>query len=97
MGYRLLRFDSAGSRWDLSVSGPKLRLVSVKKGETLKVAIDPTIHMRHAHSHQSVSVDVTGDDHAGATIYREGSRMPLHFEILNSDGAGEYKGRIRYG
>lgn len=96
-GYRLVR-----GRWMTSaIFGPHRRpVVRVRAGETTTIRIDPTIRMNlraRRHGGQvGLAMGINGMNHSGLSIYREGKRIPIGYEIAQGK-RGLASGRMNYG
>ncbi|MFT7667537.1 MAG: hypothetical protein ACI8X5_000216 [Planctomycetota bacterium] len=97
VGYRLNKRDNEGKRWDLSATHAKLRKITVEAGVQLELDISETITIKHRLSPGIVDLAVGGVAPAGLTIYREGKRIPIQFELLDETGKVHTKGRFNYG
>lgn len=97
VGYRIVAADAGGRLWHVSASGAKLRELDLPAGTERTLAIDPTIRIMKRVAGGELQVTVQGDDKAGLTIYREGKRIPLGFELSGADGARRGAGQVRYG
>ena len=97
VGYRIVAADAAGKLWHVSASGPKLRKLDLPAGSERTLEIDPSIRIMKRVVGEQLQVAVQGDDKAGLTIYKEGKRIPLGFELRSEDGAPRGAGQVRYG
>lgn len=97
VGYRLIKTDENDQRWDLSASHPKLRTLDIQQGEVEKVTIDETITMRHRISAKRFGLTVIGESPAGLTLYRDGKRIGIEFELVDAAGEVRQEGKLRYG
>lgn len=97
VGYRMIATDATGKLWHVSASGPKLRALDLPGGTERTLEIDPSIRIKKRVAGDQLQVTIQGDDGAGLTIYKEGERIPLGYELRGADGAKRGEGKVHYG
>jgi hypothetical protein len=97
VGYRLLADDSQERTWHVSVSAPKIRELELESGKSLRVEIDPAIRIAQRVHAGRLQVSIQGEREAGLSIYKEGRRIPIGYEVRGPGGGVESAGKIRYG
>ena len=101
-GYRLMQQDERGNAWHISTTSPAgIGSFTLRPGSTYHLAIAPTIHI-HAKGalrkgSRIVQASITGEKHAGLSIYREGKRIPMGYTISDQSGNQLEKGAMKYG
>lgn len=99
--YRLVRRDDQGIEWFLSATGPAIRRLTVKAGEELPVPLDETAHVqcrvRRGGDGLNVQGVITGEHHAGMSIYRDGRRIALSYRVSDAQGKELAAGPMKYG
>ena len=101
-GYRILRRDEHGVQWFTStiLAHHDQHKIKVVAGKELELKTDPAIAV-------SCEVDVTskvivrsffkGMHGAGLTIYKNGKRIPLGYQITSPDGKPLESSAMKYG
>jgi len=96
-GYRLVSSDSSGKTWHVSATAPSMRELELASGQETRLEIDPTIRLDRRLNGDSVQVSVQGEARSGLSMYKEGKRIPLGFELLDHAGKKLADGKINYG
>lgn len=100
-GYHLVRRDTQGKEWFIWVNLHAGRPLTAHAGDSLPVKTDDTITLtckaKAAVGAVEIMAAVTGDHHAGLTIYKEGKRIPLHYRITGRDNQVLATGTLEYG
>ena len=100
-GYRVVKEDAEGKPWTLSVTSPEIRKIKLKAGKEVQLEVDPSIRFHGRVSRQGdhfqLGMVIQGMDGAGLSIYREGRRIPIPFQLLDAQGAVVDSGKMRYG
>lgn len=102
IGYRILRQDDKEREWMISSTSPHgIRRLVLKGGETQVISIPDQITIqfkaRLSTSTLNLQVMVQGDHHAGASIYKDGKRIPIGFRVTSSKGRLIANGDMEYG
>ncbi len=97
IGIRLNAKDEKGDRWDLSASHQELRKITVKPGDTQLIKVNETIRIRHQLRPQMVGFDISMEQKAGTTIYRNGKRTSMSYELQDKEGKTRFEGPLNYG
>ena len=100
VGYRIYRKDSSGTPWILSVSGPPISTISIKEGASTRFDVNPAVRItgRLAPNGQvQMMVSAPDETRNGATLYKNGKRIPMRYEVLGQDGKAVREGSITYG
>lgn len=102
IGYRILRQDDKKREWMISSTSPHgIRRLVLKGGETQVISIPDhvTIQFKARLSTNSLNLQVMvqGDHHAGASIYKDGKRIPIEYHVTSNKGRLLAKGSMEYG
>ena len=100
-GYRILRRDDTGQEWFVSAIAPKgIRRIVIRPGRVQRIAIDPSITFGakgNAKDGFMIQAPITGQHHAGISIYRDGKRIPMRYTVTGVDGKELESGKMNYG
>ena len=96
-GYRLITTDSTGKTWHVSATAASMREIELASGQETRLAIEPEIKIEKRLRDGQVQVAVQGEGQSGLSIYKEGKRIPLGFELLDRAGKKLAEGKINYG
>lgn len=100
-GYRIVRRDSAGKLWFISVTSHGGQKIDVRPRETTRVTIREEINFvcRTQKSGEEIKLTaaITGSPRGGLSIYRDGKRIPLKYAIQSADGKELQSGELDYG
>ena len=102
-GYRILKHDDEGTRWFISALSPRgTRIVNVEKGKTTDIRVDETIFMQakgriNKADRLAIQMQVLGGNHSGLSIYRDGVRIPIDYQIAVDDREILETGPMEYG
>jgi len=96
-GYRLIREDEHGKTWHLSATAPAGRAIEVVAGVETQIDLDPTIRIRKHIQGKKLQVQIRGEGKMGLSIYSEGKRVPIAFELKDARGRAVESGKIEYG
>lgn len=100
VGYRILERGEDGSLWHVSASAPKgkpIRVLEVEAGATSSVDVDGTVHVKRRLGASQIGMGIQGEGEAGLSIYKDGKRIPIRFELRDHAGGVVAEGRMRYG
>jgi hypothetical protein len=97
VGYRLIERDASGATWHVSASAPSIRSVEFRAGRPNELAIDATIHVAGRLGPEQLGIAVQGEKCSGLSIYKEGKRIPIGYELLGPDGEELGQGKVTYG
>jgi hypothetical protein len=97
VGYRLIERDDSGTIWHLSASAPSIRSIELRADQPNELAIDATIHVAGRLGTEQLGIAVQGEKRSGLSIYRDGKRIPIGYELLGPDGETLGQGKITYG
>jgi hypothetical protein len=94
-GYRIVK-----GTWHLSATGGQTKL-QIKEGKTTKLTLDSSIrikvHARRKGRGLSLGMGIRGDKKCGLSIYREGKRIPVEYQLLFSGERPPASGAMNYG
>ena len=100
-GYRLMAEGEEDLPWFLSVTGKGLGSFEVVRGRTQELEVDPKLYLttRASLSQGKVRVQMAfkGSARAGATVYRDGERIPVEASLVDSRGRTVASEQIEYG
>jgi len=78
-GYRILRTDKNGVKWQLWGSGARGQKITVEQGKVVDLKMDVRVHVkttaRARGNVMQLGVGPTGDHHMGVTIIKDGHRI----------------------
>lgn len=101
VNYRIVRRDEQGIEWFISAGGKLIRKIRVTAGAEVRLDIKPEISLecRVKSTNQGVNIQalIAGAEHAGMTIYRGGTRIPISYTIRDSAGREIATGPMGYG
>ena len=99
--YRIARRNADGHEWSTSATGRMIRQIEVVAGQEQRVEVKAEIAMncraRPVREGSDVQVTISGEHHAGLTIYRDGQRIPLGFVVRDAEGKELTTSPMRYG
>lgn len=99
--YRISRQDRAGNEWFVSASARTIMRFSVAAGKTVNVTVPDAIQMRceatSVGAEVRVQMVIQGVHHSGLSIYRDGKRVPVKYQITDANGAALAQGAMQYG
>lgn len=96
-GYRILRRGKDGADWFISGIPPKPIDVLVQSGRTLTLLSDDTIVIASKNASGNLGMEIRGLQRSGVSIYRDGKRIPISYELLDAAGKVVESGRMNYG
>ena len=96
ISYRILMQEGEDA-WHVSATGPSIRKVSIGPGEDLRIEVDPRIQIASRFHNSRISIAVRGENKAGLSIYKNGSRIPIGFRLVTEDGDELASGDLEYG
>lgn len=96
-----LEREKDGAWWFLSSTGPAVREIQVAPRSPSKLSIDDKVVFKgNAKMHGNklqLGFSITGSDERGLSIYKNGKRVPVTYEILNRKGKVLARGQMNYG
>lgn len=99
--YRVIRRDSKGSEWYLSGIPQHAPRITVRAGVEQRLEIDDTINVPcQTKPHEGgwlIMAPISGANHSGITIYKDGKRIPLRYRISDAAGNEIASGAMNYG
>jgi hypothetical protein len=100
-GYTITSRDKHGKEWHIAASAKMIAKLKVEAGATQPFKLDETIHIhfqsRVARRKLIVSVGVHGEHHSGLSIYKEGKRIPLDWQLTDASQKTLADGKLQYG
>lgn len=106
MRHYVIEREQGGRDWILSCTGSDGPSIVVRAGETVKMAIDPTVRIgwsvRRAKGALALALAVGGHGGMEASLMDTGRReidrrVPADFELISRDGARVAAGPLAYG
>lgn len=101
MGYRIVRRDAKGDEWFVSVTARGTQRVTVHAGheQQVKVSENVTVQCRAKPGGEGVEVQMMIMDaqHSGLSIYHNGKRIPIRYNITDAQGKEVASGTMNYG
>ncbi len=74
--------------------------MAITEGKPLKIKIDPAVQITSrlaANGQVQMMVAGAGSERTGATLYKNGKRIPMGYRVLGVDGKALREGSITYG
>jgi len=97
VGYRIIDRSREAETWHVCASRPRLDALRVRAGEEHALSLDATIRVAKRLSDDQIQMAITGANAAGLSIYRDGRRIPIRYELRGRDGEVLRAGRMNYG
>ena len=94
--YRIER-EKEGVSWHISATAHTIQEVEVLAGKNVTVKIDARIHMTSHVRGKRAMMSIVGAKHAGLSIYRAQSRIPVKYRVLDRDKNELASGAMTYG
>jgi len=95
--YRIVDRSREGEVWHVSATAKSIQEVSVVAGETVKVELDKTVHVKQRFKRGSIGMTITGMSAAGLSIYKNGKRIPMGWKLVTEKDEAVIHGKINYG
>jgi len=93
--------EHEGRDWFLSSTGPLGPTRTLRAGETAKVEgcaeVRFQAHARRRHAELQLGFSVTGADGRGLSVYRDGRRVDVSYEVVDGAGRVLSRGTMQYG
>ena len=92
-----------GTHWFLSSTGPKGKPMDLAGRRTKRVDVTDTVHFRHQINPDpksgglNLGFSIKTADDRGLSIYKDGRRVPVRYEVLAKGGAVLAQGTMKYG
>ena len=100
IGYRIARRDAEGHDWFIAGTG-KIRTVKVHAGHVQDLKLSETIGLdcrtRPQGGELQVQAVAQGEHHCGLSIWKDGLRIPIGFQITDAAGKELASGTLKYG
>ncbi|MBL1150628.1 MAG: hypothetical protein HND42_10520 [Armatimonadetes bacterium] len=96
-GYRILKKAKDGTDWFISGIPPKPVDVRVEAGKRASLLSEDTITVASRNVGGNLGMEIRGLHHSGVSIYRNGKRIPISYELLDAAGKVVESGRMTYG
>lgn len=97
VGFRLFDRSRNGEVWFLSGTGTKLREIEIPASGALTLGVSRTLSVKQRFDGESAGMEIRGAHAAGASIYKNGARIPIAYRVLDESGAELTKGSMKYG
>lgn len=100
-GYRIIKKDQNGKVWHISTMGPEIKSFIVSDGKETRLDINSEIVLNSGLMAKKgavqVTMEITGENRSGLSIYANGKRIPIGYELLDSQGKLKVSGSMTYG
>ncbi len=100
-GYRIIRKAQDGKVWHISTMGPEIKSFRVDAGKETRLDISSEIVVNSGLMAKKgvvqVSMEITGENRSGLSIYASGKRIPIGYELFDSKGNLNASGSMTYG
>ncbi len=100
-GYRIIRKAKDGKVWHISTMGPEIKLFRVEAGKETRLDISSEIVVNSGLMTKKgtvqVSMEISGENRSGLSIYAGGKRIPIGYEVFDSKGNLNASGSMTYG
>ena len=94
-GYRIVR-----GTWHLSATGSDAKL-KIREGKATALSLDDTlrvkVHARRKGQELSLGMGIRGDKNAGLSVYRDGKRIPIGYQLSFQGEQPPAAGTMNYG
>jgi len=95
---RFVRHTPDGTTWHTSSTTPRGRTLEVEAGAELVLEPDDSIDVIRGLRGELVTMDIRSHSGAGLSIFKDGKRIPIGFELLDAtNGEVRRQGAMRYG
>jgi hypothetical protein len=100
-GYRIVKKAEDGRVWHVSAMAPEIKSFRVEAGKESRVELSSDISLNSGlmanKGTVQVSMQITGENHSGLSIYAAGKRIPIGYEVMDSRGNVQASGSMTYG
>ncbi|MHC4550974.1 MAG: hypothetical protein ACYTEZ_19665 [Planctomycetota bacterium] len=90
-----------GTHWFISSTSPPRAPVAVRAGKTTHVRVGDTVHfesrVRRHGNELRLGFAIKGADGRGLSVYKDGRRVPVTFNVLSKKGRVLASGTMNYG
>jgi hypothetical protein len=97
LGLRQVDRSREGELWHTSTTGRQLGFLDVEEGEQQTLELDRKIVFSRALRKTQVAMGITHPSGAGLSIYKDGRRIPITYELHAADGRIVRHGAMNYG
>lgn len=97
VGLRQIDRSREGELWHTSVTGRQLGFLDVEEGEEQTLELDRSIILSRGLRGQRIAMGITHPSGAGLSIYKDGRRIPIGYQLLAGDGRVVRHGSMNYG
>lgn len=94
---RFVRRAKDGSTWHTSSTAPKGRTLTVVAGEELVLEPATEVRVTRGFEGEMVSMNIQAEGGAGLSLYKNGVRIPIRYELRDAEGVLRHEGKMNYG